>query len=171
MHFQDVCSGCDRPREIDVSPADGIVACPHCRLSRAWPPETFRNGQPTCCLGCGNADLWRQKDFPQSVGLLMVALGAILSSIAWAYHYPVAALSILGLFALVDMAFYWIMPDVLVCYRCQARHRVGQARDDFGTYDHELGERYRQERLRLEQAGRADPPGDRLSGNPRPAGS
>lgn len=81
----------------------------------------------------------------------MVALGAILSSIAWAYHRPVLALSILGAFAIVDMVLFWVMPDVLVCYRCRARHRVTPQDGTFGPYDHELGERYRQERLRLEQ--------------------
>ena len=81
----------------------------------------------------------------------MVALGAVLSSIAWAYHYPVLALSILGAFALIDMVLFWIMPDVLVCYRCQARHQVATSDAEFGPYDHELGERYRQERLRVEQ--------------------
>lgn len=81
----------------------------------------------------------------------MVALGAIASSIAWADHRPVLALSILGAFALLDMVLYWIMPDVLVCYRCRARHRVAGTGGGFGPYNHELGERYRQERLRVEQ--------------------
>jgi hypothetical protein len=152
MHYQDRCPACDRPRVVEVHPQDGVITCPHCGESRVWPPETFRDGLPTCCLGCGNGDLWRQKDFPQGVGLMMVALGAILSSIAWAYHYPVLALVILGGFGLLDMVLFWVMPDVLVCYRCRARHRVGAAGTAFATYDHELGERYRQERLQLERA-------------------
>lgn len=110
------------------------------------------NDKPVRCLGCGNEDLWRQKDFPQGLGFVMVLLGAVLSSIAWAYHYPVLAMSILAGFALVDMVLYWLMPDVLVCYRCRARHHVGVADGTFEAYDHELGERYRQEKLRMESS-------------------
>ncbi len=81
----------------------------------------------------------------------MVALGAILSSIAWYFHRPIAALSILAGFGLLDMILYQVMPDALVCYRCRSRHHVAEADDAFSAYDHELGERYRQERLRLEE--------------------
>jgi hypothetical protein len=79
----------------------------------------------------------------------MVALGAVLSSIAWGFHYPGLALGILAGFGLLDMACYALMPDVLVCYRCRARHHVEKGSSDIASYDHELGERYRQERLRL----------------------
>ena len=61
----------------------------------------------------------------------------------------------LGGFGLADMFLFWLMPDVLVCYRCQARHCVGNAHDSYSTYDHEVGERYRQERIRLTQSGGA----------------
>lgn len=85
------------------------------------------------------------------MGLLMVACGAVFSSIAWAYHRPILALSILAAFGMIDMVLFWIMPDVLVCYRCRARHRISTDTEAFRPYDHELGERYRQERIRLEQ--------------------
>lgn len=90
----------------------------------------------------------------------MVALGAVISSIAWGYHRPILALSILAGFALLDMVLFWVMPDVLVCYRCRARHRVASPAGTFQPYNHELGERYRQERIRFEQesSGRAPSP-------------
>lgn len=152
MHYEDRCPVCDQHRSLEIAPEDAGITCPHCGASHALPVGAFAGDTPTRCLGCGNADLWRQKDFPQSLGLLMVALGAIFSSIAWAYHYPVLALTILGSFGLLDMLLFWVMPDVLVCYRCRARHRVQGPTEEFGTYDHEVGERYRQERLRLEQS-------------------
>jgi hypothetical protein len=107
---------------------------------------------PSQCLRCGNPDLWRQKDFPQWLGLLFVGAGAISSSIAWGYHRPVLALGILMGFALLDMALYWVMPDVLVCYRCQTRHHAADV-SGHAAFNHELAERYRQERLRLERSG------------------
>lgn len=82
----------------------------------------------------------------------MVILGAVLSSIAWWYHRPLTALGILMGFALLDLVLFVVMPDVLVCYRCRARHRGAGADSEHGGFDHELAERYRQEQLRLKQA-------------------
>lgn len=143
------CPACEAAIGLEVDTTPASIVCPQCGHTRAIAADALAAAGPTRCLGCGNADLWRQKDFPQRVGLLMVALGAILSSIAWAYHWPILALSILGGFAIVDMVLFWVMPDVLVCYRCRARHRVTLPEGTFGPYDHEVGERYRQERLRL----------------------
>jgi cytochrome c553 len=112
---------------------------------------------------CGCDDLWRQKDFPQRVGLAMVALGAILSTIAWAYHMPATALGVLLGFALVDLVLFTVMKDVLVCYRCHARYGDVTFRDDQPRFNLETAERYRQEAARLEEARRGD--------SRRPAGS
>ncbi len=147
------CPKCDETHRTRISAEEPAVTCASCGYARTLSADDIADGRPQHCLSCGNLDLWRQKDFPQWLGLLMVALGAILSSIAWAYHRPILAMSILAGFAVLDMAFYLLMPDVLVCYRCGARHHVGEAGDRFSTYDHEIGERYRQERLRMEAAG------------------
>jgi len=102
------------------------------------------------CLICGNTDLWRQKDFSPRWGLAIVVLGAVLSSIAWYYHRPIWALGLLLAFALTDMVLFLVMPDVLVCYRCHARHHGPQADDSHAAFNHELAERYRQEAKRLQ---------------------
>jgi hypothetical protein len=149
------CVACGKTARVNVSPSSAGWSCPHCGHSRPFGDQSWAEGSPARCCNCENPDLWRQKDFPQRLGFLMVALGAIGSSIAWGYHYPVPALAILVAFAILDMVLYWIMPDVLVCYRCRARHRVTSASGEFTPYNHELGERYRQERLRL--AGESSP--------------
>lgn len=145
------CPACYQPLQLEVGDLPREVVCTACGHARTIAADAVVSDTPTRCLGCGNGDLWRQKDFPARLGLLMVALGAILSSIAYAYYRPVIALSILAAFAIADMVLFWVMPDVLVCYRCGARHRVAAPPESFQPYDHELGERYRQERLRVEQ--------------------
>ena len=151
--------------------------CPECGLENRTPPlavgtvitcaggdwrreisdKDLSDGNPAHCQICGNQDLWRQKDFPQRLGLLCVAAGAILSSIAWFYHRPLTALGLLMAFALADMVLFLVMPDVLVCYRCRAKHHAVRPSRDHAAFDHELGERYRQEQLRLTEAQRANP--------------
>ena len=84
--------------------------------------------------------------------MALVGLGAVLSTIAMAWYYPATALGILLAFALGDLALYVIMPDVLVCYRCQARHRVTQPDDEYPRFNLETAERFRQEAARLGEA-------------------
>ncbi|MCH2210896.1 MAG: hypothetical protein MK110_06310 [Fuerstiella sp.] len=103
------------------------------------------------CRVCGCDDLWRQKDFPPALGLLCAATGILLSSLAWGWHYPEWAIGILMLFALADMILYTFMSDMLVCYRCRARHRKTEMHDDYQTFSLELSERYIQMKKRQDE--------------------
>jgi len=107
-------------------------------------------GAPSCCLVCGCNDLWRQKDFSPRLGLLIVALAVLFSTIAIYFYWPVAALAILMGFALLDLLLYLLMPDVLVCYRCGGRHRHFIDDETHPQFNLELAERYRQEAARLD---------------------
>ena len=145
------CPRCETLNRSGDVAVDRSLRCDSCGWTRTLENMPEGDAAPQECLRCGNADLWRQKDFPQWLGFLFVAAGAVTSSIAWAYHRPILALSILMAFALVDMILYLIMPDVLVCYRCRTRHHHTDV-SGHETFNHELAERYRQERLRLQQA-------------------
>ena len=57
-------------------------------------------------------------------------------------------------FAQLDMCLYVFMSDVLVCYRCQARHGKVDLKGR-EAYDHELGERYRQEEIRTQSGSKS----------------
>lgn len=144
------CPRCGEAQRVSPAGEAPQLECSSCHWTKPLPAECAQpKFAPTACLCCGNSDLWRQKDFPKWLGLVCVAAAAVLSSIAWYYYYPLVALGILMAFALADMVLFAVMGDVLVCYRCGARHRVANVEAHEG-YSHELGERYRQERLRLE---------------------
>lgn len=149
------CPGCAQLNRTGDIATPGTLQCAHCDWSRALPPAEEPLAQ---CLVCGNHDLWRQKDFPQSLGLALVAAGAILSSIAWYFHWPKTALGLLMAFALADMLVFMLMQDVLVCYRCKARHRrLSPASAEHAGFSHETAERYRQEDLRRREAQQSRP--------------
>src|SRR5437667_10821213 len=95
------CPGCQQTRRADVTAETASLACERCHWSRPSPDDVRDNAVPRRCLVCGCDDQWRQKDFPQQLGLAMVALGALFSTVAWAYHLPATALGILLGFALV----------------------------------------------------------------------
>lgn len=146
MHVTFRCPSCDQSQRSNACEDGGTVSCP-CGWSKPILSQDCPGSTPQHCLVCGTLDLWRQKDFPPSLGILCVAIGAISSSIAWYFYQPIWAMGILMAFALLDMGLYVFMSDVLVCYRCRARH-AGVDLSGRGAYDHELGERYRQEELR-----------------------
>jgi len=100
---------------------------------------------------CGCDDLWRQKDFPPALGLFFAGTAIVLSSIAWAYYNPNWAIGILMVFALVDMVLYTFMGDMLVCYRCRARHRRTAMQDEHPAFNLEVSERYVQMQKRQDQ--------------------
>jgi len=88
------------------------------------------------------------------LGLALVATAAICSCVAWAWYQPIAAGVILGVAALADMVLYTRMGDMLVCYRCGARHRQTTMDEEHPRFDLETAERYRQQNLRQTMAAR-----------------
>lgn len=146
------CPVCEAPNIEVVTDETTKLSCSSQDWTRDVTTSDIENDTPKRCLCCGNEDLWRQKDFPQGVGLLMVLTGGILSTIAWARMEPALALGILLVFAAIDMILYAVMKDVLVCYRCRARHRKANINEDHPRFNLELAERYRQENIRLADA-------------------
>jgi len=142
------CPRCQQSSRVSDGLDENRLACPACDFERSIPESSWEGERLAECLACGERDLWRQKDFPHKVGIALVVLGGVLSTIAWAEYRPELAIGILMLFALLDLALYSLMKDVLVCYRCQARHRLEGSTDGYERFDHERAERYRQEALR-----------------------
>jgi hypothetical protein len=65
------------------------------------------------------------------------------------YQYAIAWTVLLGS-AAIDCLIYFIVGDVVVCYRCGAKHRGGPSRQVY-PFELTIAEKYRQERIRREQ--------------------
>jgi hypothetical protein len=141
------CPKCQQTSRLAVAAGEG-VQCAGCGWERTTGSDDFVQGKPARCLVCGCNDLWRQKNFSSRAGLLMVGAAILFSTIAYALWQPVLALVILMGFALIDALLYLFMRDVSVCYRCGARHGGFEPAGSHETFDLEVAERYRQERLR-----------------------
>jgi len=142
------CPACSSRRITAPDPPFAPVRCDGCGWSRDEGQADFHTGSLCRCRICGCQDLWRQKDFPPALGLTIVAAAAVASCTAWAWYQPVLAIGFLMVAALLDMFLYSFMGDMLVCYRCAARHRKSQMRDDHPRFDLETAERYRQQDLK-----------------------
>ena len=146
-----------------------VFKCPHCRGTATarfeTAPETL-----TCelcqgvlrtthgamehqrlkrCLACPSQELFVRKDFPQRLGVAVVITGFVLSSIAWYNHWIITTFLILFATALVDVALYVLMGDVVECYQCHAQYRGLGDPSTFGGFDLEVHEKHRQQRARL----------------------
>ena len=146
------CPRCDQPQRVEL-PASQECQCRNCshQLPLSAPVVTDRKPL-TECVACGNKQLYRQKNFPQWLGLSILALacsaffilsGLYLRNLAWAILLGSAAF---------DGLLYLIVGDALVCYRCQARHTGLPRHKSYDPFELAIAEKYRQERLRRELA-------------------
>ena len=131
----------------------GSAVCRGCSTELTFRPASFEGDGLRACPVCATDDLYVQKDFPQGLGLAIVVVGFAVSTVFWYQDRPVPALGILLVSALVDMALFYAVPDVTICYRCLSQLRGDGANPGgrFKWFDLALGERYRQERLRIEE--------------------
>ena len=148
------CPSCHGHNVAEVAAETAALRCTACTWQRPVSAESRSDKEPTDCVVCGCGDLWRQKDFPQRLGVLMVGTGALLSTIFWWFMEPGWAIGVLLAFALIDGVLYTLMRDVLVCYRCKTRHRHAPLDGRHERFNLETHERYRQEAIRLEEAQR-----------------
>ncbi|MFO0808306.1 MAG: hypothetical protein U0746_06760 [Gemmataceae bacterium] len=151
MNIRFACPACDVPDRVDVA---GRVdwRCAACAHSATLTDTRDASGKPTACVLCGCGDLYRQKDFPQWLGLsLLAAACASFFVLQILYHWYAAWAILLGSAAIDGFLYYGIVGDVVVCYRCAAQHR-GVPAKAFDPHELAKAERYRQERIRLEQA-------------------
>lgn len=106
---------------LDVPAGELTVTCDACRhsLTVKIPPVGAALDR---CAVCGEQRLYRQKDLHRNRGLAVVVGTAVLS-LALLPFSPVAAYAVLFLLALVDLALYRRLPEVILCYRCKTQHR------------------------------------------------
>jgi hypothetical protein len=150
MNLTTQCPRCQSATRGGFAAGQGQVVCSACGGSISLRTEALGGARLLHCPLCGTEDMYTQKDFPHALGLTIVVLAAVLSSIAWwQYFYPLA-LGILLVAAGLDMCLYYLVGDAVVCYRCNSRFRGTERNPAHRPFDLGIGERYRQERLRLE---------------------
>lgn len=149
MNFTYHCPQCQTAVRSELSADSAQIMCPHCGLAIDIPAGALADGQVSRCLVCPSVDLFVRKDFPQRLGVTLVVLGFVGSSIAWAYYQVIWTFAILFFTALVDFVLYVVMGESLTCYRCGAQYRGAEQMEAHGPFNLETHERYRQMAARL----------------------
>jgi DNA-directed RNA polymerase subunit RPC12/RpoP len=131
--------------------------CSHCHQRVAVPADAIEGQQIRRCLVCPSRDLYARKDFPQRLGVALVIIGFVGSSIAWANYHVLWTFAILFATALVDLLLYIVMGESLTCYRCSAQYRGFEEIERHGGFELETHERYRQMAARMKNTPQSNP--------------
>jgi hypothetical protein len=138
------CPACHKSVRQEISGASSFFDCPECHEKIAVPANAISGNRLNRCIVCPSVDLYARKDFPQRLGVALVALGFVGSSIAWAKYQVFWTFAILFATALVDLLLYVFMGESLTCYRCGAQYRGCEEIEVHGGFNLDTHERYRQ---------------------------
>jgi hypothetical protein len=148
MNITFTCPHCARDVRLDVPEHGGALVCPECHEPTRLPAGAIEGSRLSRCLVCPSVDLFVRKDFPQRLGVGLVMVGVVGSSICWGFGWPIVTFAILFATALLDVILYMIVPNALMCYRCGAQYRQVVGLDEHGAFDLEVHERHRQAKHR-----------------------
>lgn len=157
MNATYACPNCEATNRGDVQATTDRLTCSHCQYSLSIDPPPAADGPLDHCLVCPCQELYIRKDFSQRLGVTIIVIGFILSSIAWYYYQPYWSYAILGATALFDFVLYLRVGNLLQCYRCHAEYRGVAGLDSHEHFSLETHERYRQQVARLNQAASSAP--------------
>jgi hypothetical protein len=147
------CPGCQQPVRSLLTADTAELKCLHCGQQIKVPHDAVDgNGFIHRCVVCPSAELFLRKDFPQRLGVSLVVLGFVGSSIAWGYYLVWLSFAILFTTALIDLGLYIIMGESLTCYRCHAQYRGFRENPLHTGFDLETHERYRQMAARIKMS-------------------
>ena len=139
---------CGCPVDVDATPGNlpAQVTCPACKTAQAplapsLPPSP--EGSLERCPRCGGEELYIRKDFPQKLGLLLVALAGLSSVILFAMDRLLASMGVLIAVVILDAIIYGFVPKLTACYRCKAEMRDLPVNPAHAGFDLATAEKYR----------------------------
>jgi hypothetical protein len=138
------CPRCDEGARVDVPEGAKSLACPHCQHALRFPDGAWKDGRLSRCVVCPSTDLFLRKDFPQSLGVGVVVLGVVSSTIAYYFGHIYLTFACLFACAAIDFVLY--------------HYRLLAGLDAHSPFNLETHERYRQEAARLEKGRKATAP-------------
>ena len=151
------CLQCHQGVNATLDEATRELPCPACNSTVAVPTGALEPGKVHRCVVCPSEELYVRKDFPQRVGVGIVVLGVVLSTIAWYYRQVYLTYGIFFATAAIDFVLWLVMGNMLQCYRCHAQYRGVEGLDQHSGFDLETHEKHRQQLARLAQAGSPQP--------------
>jgi hypothetical protein len=118
------CAECGHSNRVGLNDATRQISCSVCDASVTVPDGVLSDGEVLRCALCPSTQLFVRKDFPRSLGMMVIGAGIVASTVAWAMYRPIVSFAILGSTALLDFLVFCLVGDVLECYRCHSEYRA-----------------------------------------------
>ncbi len=134
------------PALIELEPladAGAHIECPRCHTPHPLTLDDAirRENRLDRCPRCAGTELFVRKDFPQALGLLIVAVAAAVSCF-YLTELGFYTIGILTAAALFDLVLYLVVGRVTVCYRCRAEYRKLESSPEHAPFDLATSEKY-----------------------------
>ena len=145
LRFRCQSDSCDAPVFHDPAEStEPFAVCTQCGHQHPLhlPASLRAESRLDECALCRGKELYTVKDFPQAIGLAVVAIAAV-TSFVLLYNHTLMAFGVLAAAALLDLVIYLIAPPVTVCYRCGCRYRDLASNGDHKPFDLATSEKYR----------------------------
>ena len=137
------CHHCQQTSHAVLDESQVELACSRCGAKTAV-TINMRDARWLACPFCRCDELFWRKDFPQRLGVIIVVLGFAISCVTWYFHMLIATFAVLLLMALIDVALYMSVGDLLECYRCHAQFRGCPTNGQHAEFNLETFEKHRQ---------------------------
>ena len=137
MKAPEIAFRCRQCAAEAVAGSDGRGRCPACGSPAELSVSASLRDQRIVdrCPACAGEQLYVQRDFNQKAGLAVVVVGGILAPFTPYYSSLVVA-------ALVDAGLYALLPEITICYRCQAHFRGFARNPRHQAFDLHVAEQY-----------------------------
>ena len=94
----------------------------------------FINQKSPKCPACGCKHLYKKKDFNQTLGCLIILVGAVFVPVTY-------GLSLVVLF-LLDLLLYSTIKESIECYKCKTEYKNVVVPKNMMSFDHHIAEIY-----------------------------
>ncbi len=127
MRLRTQCRACGLPFKAISSTTSTNLVCPNCSAARPLAATGWTERSVEVCPLCACRHLYRQRDVHRAWGCALVALGA--AFVPWTFGLSLVA------FGLLDWWLYRLLPEAVVCYRCDTVYRDARPTDRQGPFD------------------------------------
>ncbi|MDP2654206.1 MAG: hypothetical protein Q8Q08_09270 [Candidatus Omnitrophota bacterium] len=126
------CPQCKAYGRLEISSEGQGASCPSC--GAAWGRVASVKKIFERCPVCECRQFYRDKDFNQILGCLIMLFAVVL--VPWTYGIS------LPVFALLDFLLRKRIPNMVVCYRCGTEFRGFPVPEHFKGFLHHIGLKY-----------------------------
>src|SRR5262245_37778289 len=119
------CPKCDAALPVRAADAPVVIRCGRCgrEIPLVITAGAREDREVDRCPVCGGGDFYTRKDFDPTLGVAIVAAGAVVSFLLYWAGRDLVAYAVLAVAVLVDLFVYTRLGTVTVCYRCHSEFR------------------------------------------------